>query len=111
MNDVIEYFCSYGKAPDFPIKHWANDEFRHVPLKLTSLLDNTELQVVYNVLCFQDIKNKNIATCGGYCAMRILSMLEFNATMGQFNILLQELKTENPKLSYDDIVTQYINYR
>ncbi len=52
-----------------------------------------------------------MSTCGAYVCFRVLSMLEFNATMGQFNILLQELKKENAKLSHDDIVSEYISYR
>ena len=111
MNDIIGYFCSYGKPPDYPIKHWANDELKHVPLKLSLLLDNSDLEVVYNNICFQDMKNKKMATCGAYVCFNVLSMLEFNATIGQFNILLQELKKENPKSSFDDIVAEYINKR
>lgn len=112
MNDIFEYFCSYGKLPDYPILHWAIDEFKNVPLKLSSLLDHSTLPVVYNSICFQNSKNKQISTCGGFVVFRALTMLEFDATLGKFNMLLQQLKNESEEEeSFDDIVIKYINYR
>lgn len=109
MDDIIEYFESYGKPPDYAITHWATGKFKQAAHQLSHILDKTNLTVVCNTICFQNMKTKNMSTCGAYVVMRALAMLEYNATLGQFNVLLQELKP--PNITYDELIVGYINQR
>jgi hypothetical protein len=109
IDDVIEYFDSYGKPPDYPIKHWAIDQFKNIPHQLSHILDKTNLIVVCNTICFQNMKIKNMSTCGAYAVMRALALVEYGSTLGQFNVLLQELKP--PNLTYDELIVGYISQR
>ena len=106
-NDIIEYLDSYGNAPDIPLK-WYHEKIEPY---LTNLLNNTNLEVVYNTIDFQNKKDSNLATCGAYTVFRVLSMLELKANLEQNNALLKKLKKDSNGKSYDDIVVEYINYR
>ena len=107
FNDVIEYLDSYGNEPDFPLK-WYHEK---IDPYLTNLLNNTNLEVVYNTIPFQDKKNSILATCGAFVVFRVLTMLELKANLEQNNALLKKLKKDSNGKSYDDIVVEYINYR
>ena len=106
-NDIIEYLDSYGNKPDIPLK-WYHEK---IDPYLTNLLNNTNLEVVYNTIDFQNKKDSNLATCGAYAVFRVLTLLELNANLEQNNVLLKKLKKDSNNKSYDDIVVQYINYR
>ena len=106
FNDTIEYFCSYGYKPDYPLK-WSKTKLRPYLLPLLE----KEKNVVYNTIDFQNKKIKQMATCGAYCVFRVLTMLELNLDLKGNNLLLQQLKKDNPTMSYDEIVVQYINKR
>lgn len=107
FNDTIEYFCSYGYKPDYPLK-WSKQKQKGY---LLPLLEKDKLNVEYNNIEFQNKKIKNMSTCGCYAVFRVLTMLELGCDLKHNNILIQQLKKDNPTMTYDDIIVQWINKR
>ncbi len=108
-DKTIEYFDSYGGKPDTPF-NWPTTNFKDNPRYLTELLNKTKLHIVYNTIDFQS-KRQAISTCGAFCCFRILLLIEMNCNLEKSNLMLETLKQSNPEMSYDDIVTVYINKR
>jgi hypothetical protein len=106
----IEYFDSYGLAPDVPFS-WPTNKFKDNERYLTKLLNKCKLPMVYNTIDFQNKKDLDISTCGGYAVFRILTLLEMNANLQQNNLMLKTLKETSDGLSFDDVVCNYINKR
>lgn len=75
--NIIEYFDSYGNAPDFPF-NWLNDEqekrLGQTKKELTRLLQHAKNQgyeIIFNTRDFQK-KSNDIATCGRHVVTRLL---------------------------------------
>lgn len=107
---TIEYFSSYGTKPDIEFT-WATSNFKNNEKYLSKLLSKTKLHIVYNTICFQNLKDTRMATCGAYVCFRALLLLEMKSDLEKNNLMLETLKDSSNGLSYDDIVVNYINKR
>lgn len=112
FNDTptIEYFDSYGKPVDNPLK-WIPKLNRiqlgeDKPL-LTDLLNKTELKVVHNNKQYQD-DDPDIADCGRWVLLRLLAMREENQTLKEFQHWIHKLKKDSG-YDYDQIASAFIN--
>ena len=110
FNSKIEYFDSYGGAPDIPLT-WKTSQFQNSKRYLSILLNKSKYNVVYNSIDFQSKRDEQISTCGAFAVFRVLTMLELNADLDKNNLLLKTLKDSNENMSFDDIVVEYINKR
>lgn len=115
LNDVIEVFNSYGCKP-------SRDDFCYVP-KLTNLLlgqtepflnnllndavKDKEFKVVYNKVKFQK-SSRSINTCGRWCVLRIIMMVEHDMDLQTF-IAFVNTSVKKTKLSTDELVTYIIS--
>lgn len=114
-NNVFEYMDSYGNQIDAPIK-WVNKQKqRELDLEpyLTNLLekakkDNPDLDIIYNSKDFQKGEGKGIATCGRWCILRALTILNDNQQLTDFIKMMQAIKDVSG-YSFDDIVSAIIN--
>jgi hypothetical protein len=96
-KDTIEFFDSYGVAPDGELKFIDSikkrllGENRHY---LTTLLRNiTDKKVIYNKMKFQKLKTGS-ATCGRWVILRILMMRDFFYTLEEFQDFINKNKNE-----------------
>lgn len=92
----LEYFDSYGKFIDYPLKEvpdklkkLTNQNYAH----LSKLLINSPYRIQYNDYKFQD-SDPNIKTCGRYVALRLLLK---ELSLKKFEKLFRE--------NSDDVVT------
>ena len=88
FNSKIEYFDSYGGAPDIPLT-WKTSEFQNSKRYLSILLNKSKYNVVYNSIDFQSKRDQNISTCGAFAVFRVLTMLELNADLDKNNCYLK----------------------
>jgi hypothetical protein len=105
LNDVIQYFDSYGDYPSTFLK-WntkeKNDELGQDHQYLNKLFDKTPLEVIYNCYDFQDDDN-DIATCGRHQILYILLMKEDGLTLKDYVKKLKQLKV-NPDLLISKVI-------
>lgn len=108
-GDTIEFFDSYGNAPDKPLC-W-NDEITNEKLNqepyLSDLFNLTDKKVVYNPIKYQG-EGDDINTCGRHAVFRILNLIEKDRPLGEYYEIMKEIKRLT-KSSYDDIVANLIN--
>lgn len=110
-GNTIEYFDSYGGYIDHPYT-WTDLKTRKmlgegVPY-LTILLKDTPYDVIWNGFDFQDKKNMKISTCGRHCVFRLKTILNNNLGLNDYIKMMKKLKIKS-KLSYDEIVSDFIN--
>lgn len=110
-NNNIEYFDPYGYDISHPI-HWIDEdkkrelnEYDH----LTDLLNQSNYNVIVSKYAYQNRHNLDIATCGRWCILRALTILNKLLPLKDFQEILKTLKKRS-KLSYDVIVSDLINY-
>lgn len=110
-SDVIEYFDPYGYDISHPI-NWIDEnkqkelnEYDH----LSSLLNNSNFNIIVNKYAFQNRKDLSIATCGRWCVIRALTILNKKLSLDEFKDAFKKLKKKT-RLPYDVIVSDLINY-
>jgi hypothetical protein len=73
-KDVVEFFDSYGMAPDEELKmipqYFRATSAQNFP-HLTQLINESPYQVQFNDIDFQE-EIKNVNTCGRWAAMRVI---------------------------------------
>ena len=113
LGNVIEFFDSYGLAPD-KCREWLSHQ-KLVDLKedkpeLTRLLSKAEKDgyfVLWNTFQYQDYRH-NISTCGKWaCAFLLEGDLRKN---GFLNWIQELIRLYNAK-SYDEAITEYVKYK
>ena len=110
-DDIIEYFDPYGYEISHPI-NWI-DEHQQQELNeydhLTRLLTNSPFNILVNKYQFQDRKNLSIATCGRWCVIRALTILNKKLSLDKFTEVFKTLK-QKTGLSLDIIVSDLIHH-
>ena len=110
-GNTIEFFNSYGKAPDVQkntlISKAKNIEFGQTQNYLTNLLVNSNFNIIYNKLQLQKYTN-NSATCGRFVCARLLCLLNHNMDLKRFLEFMIDLKKKSKNKSYDEIVCELI---
>jgi len=108
-GDTIEYFDSYGKSPDNPLKWLSKDREAKMGEKapyLGDLLKKTKLKVIYNKIPYQS-QNGEIQTCGRHALNRILSLLNKNMDGGAYHKYMNGLKKKTT-MNFDELVSAII---
>jgi hypothetical protein len=111
-GNVIEFFDSYGNSPQ-KVYNFVPKQIRQKlgtgHNKLCELLNNTEKQVIYNPVKYQEDNKDFVAinTCGRHCCFRILK-LKKGLSLPQYYELMKKAKEET-KLPYDAIVAKLID--
>jgi|TARA_R110000868_G_scaffold330196_1_gene591138 hypothetical protein len=111
---TIEYFNSYGNAPDCDwgfVSRMMRMILGQNGNDLTRLMKQAEkdgFETVWNKKKLQKL-SPNIQTCGRWDIFRIETM-RMGYTLPEFYTLLKKLKAENPESggSYDWIVSKYV---
>jgi len=110
-GNTIEFFNSYGKAPDVQkntlISKAKNIEFGQTQNYLTNLLVKSDFNIVYNKLQLQKYTNGS-TTCGRWVCARILCLLNHNMDLKRFLEFMIDLKNKSKNKSYDEIVCMMI---
>lgn len=108
LNNQINFFDSYGGAPDSQLK-WISEgqreELGQDRKTLTKLLKNSGYKVNYNPVKYQE-KDSDIKTCGRHCVMRIKKMLE-NKDLDDYLKFMEGIK-KSTGMDYDEIVSFFI---
>jgi hypothetical protein len=108
LNNVIEFFDSYGGAPDSQLK-WMGQENNQMlgqgHKKLTELLKSSGCKVTYNPVPYQE-ENQDIKTCGRHCCLRIKQMLKGH-DLDKYNKFMDDNK-KSSGMNYDEIVSYFI---
>jgi len=104
-NGKIEFFCSYGIAPDHQLK-WVDYNTRKelgsdVP-HLSYLFDSCPYEVIYNEIPYQS-EDQSIATCGKYCVVRVKTMKQ-GIPLEKFQKFMKSSKPKN--MSYDEYINE-----
>lgn len=111
-GDLIEFFDSLADdgKPDSQLK-WVSSETNKFlgqgkPI-LTTLLNKSNLPVIYNKFKFQsegnNIDGKDINTCGKHCIFRIINLLNHNRNLEDYYKLMATAKKQS-KNTFDEIV-------
>lgn len=112
-----EYFCSYGSPPGKILSmngDVKNQELGQDPDFLWNLMkkksrDSPESKVIWNTYQFQS-KGSDVATCGRWAVLRLLSIDHFNMTLNRFGEFIFNLKdTRYKDLSMDEMVCLLVN--
>jgi hypothetical protein len=110
-GNTIEFFNSYGEAPDVQkntlISKAKNIEFGQTQNYLTNLLVKSNFNIIYNKLQLQKYSNGS-TTCGRFCVLRILCLLNHNMDLKQFLEFMMDLKAKLTNKSFDQIVCMII---
>jgi len=108
INNTIEFFDSYGGAPDSQLK-WIPEEQREMlgqgDKRLTQLLKNSGMKVNYNPFKYQE-EDFDIQTCGRHCCLRIKTMLD-GKNLDGYHKYMNEMK-DSSGMNYDEIVSFFI---
>ncbi len=110
-DDTIEYFDSYGGVIDNPL-NWTPIGVRTKlgegkPL-LSNLLEDTDYDLIYNAVDFQDKKDNKISTCGRWASVRWDSILNHRMPLVEFIDTIRNIKKKTGR-SYDNIVSDLIS--
>jgi hypothetical protein len=112
----IEYFDSYGDAVDSHHKY-IPDDIRHqlgtYEKDLSRILDKAyydKYKIYYNGYKYQKLR-EDVASCGAHVVLRILTFLRDNYKLKEYHKLLQDKRTINNNLNYDEIVASLVNQR
>ena len=110
-GNTIEFFNSYAEAPDVQkntlISKAKNIEFNQTENYLTNLLVKSNFDIIYNKLQLQKYSNGS-TTCGRFCVIRVLCLLNQNMNLKQFLMFMIDLKNKSKNKSYDEIVCELI---
>jgi hypothetical protein len=105
LNNVIQYFDSYGLYPSSPLQ-WntkeKNDKLGQSHKYLNKLFDKTHLEVVYNGYDFQG-KNADISTCGRHQLTYLLLMKEKNMSLKDYINFIKQQKI-NPDILISKVI-------
>jgi hypothetical protein len=109
-DDTIEFFDSYGGAPDTQLS-WTDCPSRHslnqaVPY-LTNLFKGCPYTVVYNPEDYQE-ERKNVNTCGRHCVFRVKNLMTYKRRLEDYYRLMKKLRKEMG-LPYDIIVSKAVS--
>jgi hypothetical protein len=110
-DNIVEYFDPYGYDISHPIS-WINHNQRQQLNEhnfIKPLFDNSSYKCVVNHYAFQNRKDLSIATCGRWCILRGLSVLNKKLRLPDFEKAIKQLKKETGR-TYDNIVSDLINY-
>jgi hypothetical protein len=110
--DIIEYFDSYGGYIDEPLE-WSetdNHKLGQGKTYLSSLLDGSNYDIIYNAYDFQNEDNLDIATCGRWCVLRNMTIQNNNMSLDNFIKMMKFLKSKTNE-PYDIIVSDLINQK
>ena len=106
-GNTIEFFNSYGKAPDVQknslISKEKNIEYGQTNNYLTNLLVKSNFNIIYNKLQLQQYSNGS-ATCGRWVVLYLLCFLKDNMDLKKFLEFMINLKAKFKNKSYDEIV-------
>lgn len=109
LNDVIEFFDSYGGAPDSQLK-WMDPQENKLlgqgRKRLSQLMSKSGLKVNYNPVHYQR-ESPDIKTCGRHCCLRIKLMLK-GKDLDDYNKFMEKQKNSTD-MSYDEIVSFFIH--
>jgi len=110
LDNIIEFFDSYGGAPDSQLK-WGSKENNEMLGQgrkvLTELLKDSGCKVVYNPISYQE-ENEDIKTCGRHCCLRIKKMLE-GKDLDEYNRFMDNYK-KSSGMNFDEIVSFFIQH-
>lgn len=103
----IEYFDSYGKKVDDPLR-WSSRETKHnlgidAPY-LSHLLEKSGKKIVWNKMKFQKDNDPEISTCGRHCCFRIQMMKNRGYNIHQYQKMMEAIKKKTGK-DYDELVS------
>ena len=104
----IEFFDSYGGAPDSQLKYVPNEkkeELGETEKRLTQLFREAGYKVNYNPYKYQEV-DTDIQTCGRHCCLRIKTMLD-GKNLDDYYKHMQQLK-KSRGMNYDEIVAFFI---
>jgi hypothetical protein len=108
LNEEINFFDSYGGAPDSQLK-WTSMENRkelgQADKKLTQLFKSSGYKVNYNPFKYQE-KGDDIQTCGRHCCMRIKQLMDGKDLDGYHAFMNKTKKSTG--MDYDEIVAFFI---
>jgi hypothetical protein len=102
-NKRIDYFDSYGKAPDaFIDELYIEGQTKPQPL-LTELLRNSKIPVYYNTYDFQS-KKGNVATCGRWAVARLAN---YKMSLQKFyDMVMKQVEKEGGSYNPDKYVVE-----
>jgi len=111
-DDTLEYFDSYGGVIDKPLS-WTPIGIRTKlgegkPL-LSNLLENTDYDLIYNAVDFQDKKDNKISTCGRWCSLRWNTIKTKRMSLVEFIDMMKALKKATGR-TYDNIVSDLVSH-
>ena len=108
LKNQINFFDSYGGAPDSQLKWISMDKREQLgqeEKKLTQLLKSSGYKVNYNPVKYQE-KGDDIQTCGRHCCMRIKQMMDGKDLDDYLNFMNNTKKSTG--MDYDEIVSFFI---
>ena len=112
-NEQFEFFDSYGDPPStilnfipkYMMKLLGNDYNEDIGHILKSIQKGDKLTI--NKYPFQSELN-NVNTCGRWVALRVALLLQKNMTNKDFIKYIKQIKSNNKKLSNDEIIVALI---
>ena len=112
-NEQFEFFDSYGDPPStilnfipkYMMKLLGNDYNEDIGHILKSIQRNDKLTI--NKYPFQSELN-NVNTCGRWVALRVALLLQKNMTNKDFIKYIKKIKSNNKKLSNDELIAALI---
>ena len=108
-DNTVEFFDSYGGAPDTQLNWNAeiiNQKLNQKPF-LTNLFDSSTYDIIYNPIDYQG-DHDDINTCGRHCVFRILNLIQKGKTLKKYYDMMKMLKKKTGA-TFDDIVSFFIN--
>jgi hypothetical protein len=108
LDNKINFFDSYGGAPDTQLKWTPMEEREKLGQEektLTKLLKTSGYKVNYNPVKYQE-KGSDIQTCGRHCCMRVKRMLDGD-DLDDYLKFMNKTKNTMGK-DYDEVVSYFI---
>lgn len=106
----VFYFDSYALYPAFPI-NWnsqqTNNELGQHKTYLLDLFNNSDLDIEYNKIVYQNEMSSNVNTCGRHCIVFIL-LCKYGLDLNTYYDFMQCMKKQL-KMNYDQIVAYLID--
>jgi hypothetical protein len=110
-NNFIEWFNSYGLIPsvdidyiDDRINKMLDQDIRHLNILLNECKNRYD--IIYNKKPLQKL-DENVATCGRWVLMRIITFLFYKFDLNNFLIFIEKLK-EHFNLENDELISLLI---
>lgn len=85
-NDVVEFFDSYGNAPDKQLSWVPKEQRQKIGIDanyLSRMLKATKLPCIYNTVKYQ-AESPDVATCGRHVCWRLLNLLNKDMTLKDY---------------------------